>query len=101
MPSAKRTIEVSERKDWVIDVSELMERPAVQLGLPTLADVRPPCGCRTAFSLIEDLPSAPRRVVSTKPVDWDSPLWGVASHNVHESSDGSWVPDSHAEAVQS
>lgn len=28
-------------------------------------------------------------------VDWDSPSWG---HNpVHESADGSWVPDRHQE----
>lgn len=27
-------------------------------------------------------------------IDWDSPTWGQAGHNVHESSDGSWT---HAE----
>lgn len=28
-------------------------------------------------------------------IDWDSPMWGVQGHNVHEASDGSWVPDKH------
>jgi hypothetical protein len=26
---------------------------------------------------------------------WGNPNWGQAGHNVHESSDGSWVRDRH------
>jgi len=28
-------------------------------------------------------------------IAWDSPSWGKAGQNVHESETGSWVPDHH------
>ena len=28
-------------------------------------------------------------------IQWGSATWGQVGHNVHESSDGSWVADSH------
>ena len=30
-------------------------------------------------------------------VNWDSPLWGIEGHNVHESETGSWIPGAHGE----
>ena len=30
-------------------------------------------------------------------VDWDSPNWGKAGHNVHECSSGSWISDAEKE----
>jgi hypothetical protein len=30
--------------------------------------------------------------MNRSPIDWESPTWGQAGHNVHESSTGSWVP---------
>lgn len=32
-------------------------------------------------------------------IEWGSPNWGKPGHNVHVASDGSFVPDSHTEAV--
>lgn len=30
-------------------------------------------------------------------VDWESPNWGKAGHNVHESETGSWLQDAKKE----